>query len=189
VQTLFSHAAILHPENIPPAWQSAQLVHLAPVADEVDPTLVDFFPDAFLCITPQGWMRRWDDSGRVSFQPWRNAGSILARADAVVLSIEDVRGDEARIRELAVAAHLMVVTRGSRGCTVYVHGHATEVAAHPVTEVDSTGAGDIFAAAFFLCTHSGANPLEAAQFATRLASKSVSRPGLEAIPPVQPIYR
>jgi sugar/nucleoside kinase (ribokinase family) len=189
VQTLFSHAAILHPDSIPPAWHSAHIVHLAPVADEVDPALADFFPNSFLGITPQGWMRRWDESGRVSFQRWQSADRILSRADAVVLSIEDVRGDESLIQQFTALARLMVVTRGPRGCTVYRNGRTINVAAPAVVEVDSTGAGDIFAAAFFLRVHAGADPVDAAQFAARLASDSVARPGLEAIPPVQPLTR
>ena len=124
-----------------------------------------------------------------TFQPWHSADLILSRADAVVLSIEDAREDESLIEGLAAVARLMVVTRGPRGCTVYRNGRAADVAAPAVSEVDSTGAGDIFAAAFFLRIHAGADPVDAAKFAAHLASNSVTRPGLEAIPPVQPLTR
>jgi sugar/nucleoside kinase (ribokinase family) len=48
--------------------------------------------------------------------------------------------------------------------------------------VDATGAGDIFAAAFFIRLHTTRDPWEAARFATQLAAYSVTRPGLEGVP-------
>jgi sugar/nucleoside kinase (ribokinase family) len=48
--------------------------------------------------------------------------------------------------------------------------------------MDSTGAGDIFSAAFFVRLHSTRDPWEAARFATNLAAYSVTRPGLNGIP-------
>jgi sugar/nucleoside kinase (ribokinase family) len=51
-----------------------------------------------------------------------------------------------------------------------------------MTEVDPTGAGDIFAAAFFTRLHATRDPWEAGRFATHLAAFSVTRRGLEGIP-------
>jgi sugar/nucleoside kinase (ribokinase family) len=54
-------------------------------------------------------------------------------------------------------------------------------------EVDATGAGDIFAAAFFIRLFSTRDPWEAARFATLIASHSVTRMGLNGIPTPQEI--
>jgi sugar/nucleoside kinase (ribokinase family) len=51
-----------------------------------------------------------------------------------------------------------------------------------VQEVDATGAGDIFAAAFFVRLYTTHDPWEAARFATLLASYTVTRVGLDGIP-------
>jgi sugar/nucleoside kinase (ribokinase family) len=51
-----------------------------------------------------------------------------------------------------------------------------------VAEIDTTGAGDIFAAAFFFRLYTTRDPWEAARFATQLAAISVTRTGLQAIP-------
>jgi sugar/nucleoside kinase (ribokinase family) len=48
--------------------------------------------------------------------------------------------------------------------------------------VDATGAGDIFAAAFFIRLFKTRDPWEAARFATLIASRSVTRIGLNGIP-------
>jgi sugar/nucleoside kinase (ribokinase family) len=51
-----------------------------------------------------------------------------------------------------------------------------------VIELDPTGAGDIFAAAFFFRLYNTRDPWEAARFATQLAAISVTRSGLQSIP-------
>ena len=51
-----------------------------------------------------------------------------------------------------------------------------------VTEVDTTGAGDIFATAFFFRMFTTRDPWEAARFATQLAAIPVTRSGLQGIP-------
>jgi sugar/nucleoside kinase (ribokinase family) len=51
-----------------------------------------------------------------------------------------------------------------------------------VTQVDPTGAGDIFATAFFIAMASGAQPLAATRFAACLAARSVTRVGLASAP-------
>jgi sugar/nucleoside kinase (ribokinase family) len=52
----------------------------------------------------------------------------------------------------------------------------------PYNELDPTGAGDVFAAAFFSRLHTTRDPWEAARFATHLSSFSVTRSGLASIP-------
>jgi sugar/nucleoside kinase (ribokinase family) len=51
-----------------------------------------------------------------------------------------------------------------------------------MSEVDPTGAGDIFAAAFFARLYTTRDPWEAGRFATHLAAFSVTRHGLEGVP-------
>jgi sugar/nucleoside kinase (ribokinase family) len=51
-----------------------------------------------------------------------------------------------------------------------------------MVELDPTGAGDIFATAFFTRLYTTRDPWEAGRFATHLAAYSVQRRGLEGIP-------
>ena len=48
--------------------------------------------------------------------------------------------------------------------------------------MDATGAGDIFATAFFIRLQETRDPWEAARFATQLSARSVTRAGLDGIP-------
>jgi sugar/nucleoside kinase (ribokinase family) len=166
----------------------ADVVHLAPVANEVDPDLADAFDGALIGATPQGWMRRWDSSGRVRRGEWLQAEVVLNRADAIVLSLEDVGGDWALIRRWADAARVLVVTLGRDGCTVYTHGERPQpIPTLPVEEVDPTGAGDVFAAAFFVRLRESGDPIGAARFANCIAARSVTRFGLDGAPTRQEV--
>jgi len=180
-QVLHGVAETLVPDMVPANWRSP-IVHLGPVARECDPTLVNAFGDAFVGLTPQGWMRRWDQAGRVSCCQWDEAEKLLARADAVVLSKEDVAGDELLVAQYAAQTRLLVVTQGAAGCTVYMDGQSRRFPAPAVHEVDPTGAGDIFAVAFFVWLQRRGDPWMAARFANCVASSSVARAGLASTP-------
>jgi sugar/nucleoside kinase (ribokinase family) len=65
---------------------------------------------------------------------------------------------------------------------LYWNGDRRRFRAPKVQEVDATGAGDIFATAFFVRLFKTRDPWEAARFATLVASRSVARVGLDGIP-------
>jgi sugar/nucleoside kinase (ribokinase family) len=100
----------------------------------------------------------------------------------VVLSVEDVSGDESVIEMMALEARILAVTEGPAGARLYWNGDLRRFHAPEVEEVDATGAGDIFAAGFFARLHATRDPWEAARFATKLAACSVGRRGLDGIP-------
>jgi sugar/nucleoside kinase (ribokinase family) len=168
--------------NIPEPWRTAPIVHLGPIAQEVEPGLIRYFPSALIGLTPQGWLRAWDKDGKVYPSEWPEAAFMLEQAGAVALSIEDVGGDESRIEELAASSRILVVTEAYQGSRVFWNGDVRRFRPPPVTEVDATGAGDIFAAAFFIRLHATRDPWEAARFATALSAISVTRPGLDGVP-------
>jgi sugar/nucleoside kinase (ribokinase family) len=188
-QIVHERAAPLHYEQIPAAWRAAPIVHLGPLVGEVDPAMAGRFPDSLLGITPQGWMRRWDEAGRVSFTPWEGVERVAPLAGAVIYSIEDVGHDEALARAYARQAAIQVVTRGQIGCTLYMEGREIDIPAPRVSERDATGSGDIFATAFLIRLKATRDPLAAAQFATRIASDSVTRVGLAGVPSEAAIRR
>jgi sugar/nucleoside kinase (ribokinase family) len=110
------------------------------------------------------------------------AEQLLGSAGAVVLSLEDLQGDEGLIEELSEQCRLLVVTEGARGARVYWNRDQRRVPAPKVEEVDPTGSGDIFAAAFFIRLFQTRDPWEAARYANFLASASVTRRGISGTP-------
>lgn len=167
---------------VPEHWRNAPIVHLGPVANEVDPNLVRSFPNALIGLTPQGWMRSWDNQGTVKFSDWLESSFVLSQAGAAVLSIEDVLSSESYIESFASSIRILAVTEGAGGARVYWNGDVRHFRPPSVEEVDSTGAGDIFAAAFFIRLNATHDPWEAGRFATQLAAYSVTRPGILGIP-------
>ncbi len=182
MQILHHVAAPILLENIPQVWRTAPIVHLAPIANEMDASLASQLSASLLGITPQGWMRRWDSSGRVSLGDWEQAGQVLPHASAVIVSLEDLGRNLEKVEGLAHQTRLLCVTEGAAGAVVYWNGDRRRFHAPRLVEVDSTGAGDIFAAVFFVRLYATRDPWEAARFATQLASRSITRPGLQAIP-------
>jgi sugar/nucleoside kinase (ribokinase family) len=182
-QIVYGVADSLTPAQVPSEWAAPRIVHIGPVIGECQPTLIDrFSTDTFVGITPQGWMRSTNGDGHVHRHIWRSAEALLPRASAVVFSIDDVEGDWGQIRAFAALAQLLVVTMGREGGMLYVNGEAIHFPALAVPEVDPTGAGDIFAAVFFHAMLSEADPRDAARFAACVASRSVSRGGLQGVP-------
>lgn len=181
-QYLYHLAAPIPFTSIPEVWRHAAIIHIGPIAQEVEPLLPSGFSPSLLGLTPQGWLRAWDEKGEVKPCKWPEAASALHRAGAAVLSIEDVDGDEDQIEAMALASRVLAVTEGPAGARLYWHGDLRRFSAPVMERVDDTGAGDIFAAAFFVRLYMTRDPWEAARFATHLAARSVTRPGLEGIP-------
>ena len=188
VQVVQTVAPRLDYHLIPEPWRQAPIVHLGPVAQEVEPGLVRHFPNSLVGITPQGWLRAWDKQGYVHYTDWPESTYILQNSGAAVLSIEDVMNDESRIEEMVSASRVLVVTEGEAGARVYWNGDVRRFRPPKEEEIDSTGAGDIFAAAFFTRLYLTRDPWESARFANQIAATSVTRPGLEGIPTAEEIH-
>ena len=94
-QILHHQAAQILLDHIPQIWRSAPIIHLAPIARELDASLPEKFSGSLLGITPQGWMRTWGENGQVAACAWdANASEQALRyAGAVVMSVEDVNRD------------------------------------------------------------------------------------------------
>ena len=183
-QVLHHQATPILMEHIPQVWRSAPIIHLAPIADEVDSSLAERLSGSLLGITPQGWMRGWDEKGQVSAKVWDTNVSeqVLRHAGAVIVSVEDVDRNLERVEEMAHHTRILCLTEGEAGSVLHWHGDRRRFRPLAVEEVDGTGAGDVFAAAFFVRLYHTRDPWEAARFATQLAARSVTRIGLKGIP-------
>jgi sugar/nucleoside kinase (ribokinase family) len=181
-QTLYYQASKISFQHVPEIWRNAPIVHLAPIAQELDLDLTKSFDSSWVGVTPQGWMRTWDENGQVYPTAWENSEQVLGQVGGVVLSLEDVNRDLEKVEWMASHTNLLCLTEGKLGCVLYWHGDRRRFRPIDVEEVDPTGAGDIFAAAFFTRLYQTKDAWEAARFATNLAAYSVTREGLAGIP-------
>jgi hypothetical protein len=168
--------------SVSPRLRNTPVVHLGPIANEFDEDMIDLFPDSLLGLTPQGWLRQWDSRGWVSPRPWSTARQYLQHIDAVFVSEEDLAGEASVLRSQLHLPRMAVVTEGARGATLHYQGHSTRIAPRKTRAVDSTGAGDIFAAAFLVRLAETGHPQESARFASVAASLSVEQAGVASIP-------
>src|SRR5262249_31236126 len=79
---LRARAAPLPAADVPEAWRSAPIALLGPVAAEVDASIAACLTSPLRAATPQGWLRGWDDEGRVYPVPWQTADMVLPHLGA-----------------------------------------------------------------------------------------------------------
>ena len=185
-QQILSVAAPIMASETPPEILNADVLLLAPVAQEVDPAIALAARNK-LAATPQGWMREWDNKGRVFAIPWYCAGRILPYLDTIIFSDLDLIGDLSIFPVIIDTVPLTAITKADKGCVLYCQGQRRLIHTRPAHEVDATGAGDTFTAAFLTEVFSGKSPIEAAYFANITASLSIEGVGLSGIPHRQEI--
>jgi len=180
-QTLLARAAPIELSRLPDAWRDPDVLLLAAVAGELPPGSAVSFDAQVVGATAQGWLREFDADGAVSPRRWPSAARDLAMVHALFLSLDDLAGDEERARELLACVPIVALTRGWRGVDLLTRDAVRNVPALPRPEVDPTGAGDVFAAAFLVRYHEGNDPLEAAAFACCAASCVVEGKGASSL--------
>ena len=139
----------------------------------------------------------WESGGRVSLDPnIRGELASPAQIRALVGPILDIAsivfpsGEEAQLitgastpaaacAVLRKAHHneAVVLKRGADGCTVYSDAGAAAAPSFPVDEVDATGAGDTFDAAFLWALQQGVSLETAARWANAAGALSVTVTG------------
>lgn len=182
-QQLLGRADPITLDMIPPAWRSAEIVHLAPVIQELSPALGEAFPNALLGFSLQGWLRSGRAPGPVEYQPFPEGFPSYRRRESVgVVSLEDLDGREDRLEPLLDRFSLLILTRGDQPLSIYPTGAPYSVQVQPRAEIDPTGAGDIFAAAFLISYCRQGDHRRAARAAADLAALSVDKSGLAGVP-------
>ncbi len=188
IQYCFTPAPPILAEEIPAAYHTPRAVLLGPLVNEIGPDVVNLFGgQTLVTAVPQGWMRRWDETGRVYSKRWETASAILPHLDALILSLEDIDHDLDRLNPIYDYLDLVVMTEYRDGSTVFQrqsNGSVLETKIPPRTaiEIDPTGAGDTFATAFMIRLQETNDPIEAARFANVTASFSVESEGVGGIP-------
>ena len=167
-QRVLAWAGEIAPQPLP----ASEILHLAPVARE---SPARWSGEAtFVGLTPQGLARSWSEPrGLIELvAPSPAQESAVERCDAIVLN-DSERASCARL-----------IARALRGGAVVAVTAGREIAlrAEPVLNVcDDLGAGDVFAAAFFIAAREGSGPRDAARFASAAAALRIEGAGADAI--------
>lgn len=182
-QRILGRASDLKPSDLPLEWRNPSILHLGPIAWEIelDRRWKEWNEESVISLTPQGWMRRakGTDVEWKEWEGWVEAGKI---AQVAVTSIEDVNFRYDLAEEYASGFGTFVLTMGSDGCLVFSGGLERRFPAFPARVMDPTGAGDVFAAAFFIKLLETGDPFESAIFANMTAAISLEGRGGTMIP-------
>jgi sugar/nucleoside kinase (ribokinase family) len=155
------------------------ILHLAPVAQET-PGHWGGSAD-FIGITPQGLTRRWDGHGEISQIPL-DLGRLPERYDAVVISETERASCEGLISRVGESDAVIVVTAGSKPITIHAASGTTRTPSLALgPPQDDLGAGDVFAAAFFVALRDGLSPSKAAEFGNAAAAVRIAGVGPNAV--------
>jgi len=149
--------------------------------------LATVFPQALVGVTPQGWMRRWDEQGLVLAKEWQEAEKVLAHTSVLILSEEDIAPYPSIIEDYTEKVPVLVITEGEKGARVHNEGKWHHIPAFPTAEVEPTGAGDVFAAAFLIHYAKKRDAIASARFANCVASFAVEGEGTEGIPTLEQV--
>jgi len=151
------------------------ILHLAPVARE---TPTRWRGGAgFLGLTPQGLAREWSGPReRVSgCTPARSAVLVAERCDALVLSEHEQGFCRRLVQRASDAGAIVAITAGERPNTILLpDGRSLELTVAAIqAPVDDLGAGDVFAAAFFIALADGRSAVEAAGLGNAAAAQRI----------------
>jgi sugar/nucleoside kinase (ribokinase family) len=157
------------------------ILHLAPVARESPARWRG--QAEFVGITPQGLVRDWSGKdARVSLRK-ADARALPARCDAIVISEVERASCAELLAAAASGGAVIAITAGERPTTILTSDGATLHAPAPARAQpgEDLGAGDVFAAAFFISLQEGRGPQEAAAFAAAAAALRIAGPGTDGI--------
>ena len=161
---------------------TAEIVHFAPVARELD--MAKLAPTSvadLVCLTAQGLIRHWGPDKRIYHRHLTATAAWRDHIDVVVVSMSEARYLEDLVsRAFLRGDRMVVVTNGDRGCSVvsrFAEDHFPAASpSGPV--VDTTGAGDVFAAMFALMIHQGRSLAESVRTAAAEAAYSTEGSGI-----------
>jgi hypothetical protein len=180
VDTAILHLAPVARET-PRSWCDA---HPPPVAGDPPPHADDGPPPhaEFVGLTPQGLVREWDAAGEIALGP-PPPEQLPERCDAWVLSERELACCADSAARAAAAGAVVAITAGAHPTELLLPGDGPlSVPTPPVAApVDDLGAGDVFAAAFFIALHEGLPPARAAAFANAAAAVRIAGAGPGAI--------
>ena len=182
IQYVRGVAAPIRAEDVPADWLTAPLVHLAPIAGEIDPPVAHRFPRSMTLLTLQGWLRQWGEDGRVHFRRWHDA-DVLKSINMTVFSEEDIVESPDMEAAFAATVEHLLVTRAENGGTYYRNGQPTTYTTPRVELVNPTGAGDVFAASLLASLPAlNYDMHKAIQVAAQLGAICVTRFGIDGTP-------
>lgn len=175
-QTILARANTIGVEDLREYNEQFDIAHICPIADEVETNILHKLSnDTITLVTPQGWLRQWDNDGKVSYKEidW----SLLSGVDFVIISDEDVPDLDDQLSLIKASVKNLIVTKGESGSIMYADKVEATFPAYPSVIVDPTGAGDTFATGFIMRYAQTKEIVDSMIYANCLASICIEHQG------------
>ncbi len=186
VQILHRRAEDITRDSIPDSWTEPDLLLVGPLTQELPPDCLDWFNPRVSCVVPQGWLRSWTQPlpaiVSVSKSPPPN---MSANWDICIISESETKHDT--LQDWRAVTRNLVITKGPDGADLYQPKNTNPT---PIPSfagniegagTDTTGAGDVFAAAMLIQYAATNNAAQAANYASACAALSTRAPSWNAV--------
>ncbi len=176
---LLKKADVILESSIGKAARNAEIVMLAPIADEITPELVNLFSTRWIGLTPQGWFRSFDEEGNMI--PIKSKfRSLPKKIKLIVVSQDDLMNDPEGWDWIKSNADIAVKTMGKEGYVLWSEGFEKKHAPEEVMkDVNPTGCGDIFATALLIFLSKGIDPEAACAWAGSAAGMAAAQKNMD----------
>lgn len=183
--------------GISTSLEHPQIAFITPIFNEVSEQLAidlkTFFSDVFIACDPQGWCREINkDNNVIKIKEWNPSEDFLKAIAVLKLSVEDITtnyfGKELggfldRIFQNDV---ILIITAGKSGTISFFPNYQNSsldcffTPIFQVTEIiDTTGAGDVWLAAFTLNYHQTKDIIQSLAMATIISSLKIQTEGVD----------
>ena len=197
-----SAAARMQPSGLPVAVvRGARLLHASGISQAISAGACDAVFAAMEIARSSGALITYDPNLRLKLWPLTRARAVILASLAVcdwclpsqddaTLLFPDMAPEAVVDACHRAGARGVVLKRGAAGCLVSDGKRCEAIAAHRVTPVDATGAGDCFDGAFAARLIAGDDPFAAARYANAAAALATTGFGAVApLPRVQDVER
>ena len=186
VQVLHRRGGDISMADIPEAWRGPEMLFVGPLTQELPVDCLSWFRPRVSCVVPQGWLRSWTEPlpsvVEVSKSP---PVGMSSGWDICVISDSEV--EALTLVEWREKASCLIVTRGSEGAVLYTDDQKEPFSVPSfATRVDgsgseTTGAGDVFAAAMLIRFAAIGDAKASAEYASACAALSTRAPSWSAV--------
>lgn len=186
LQILHACAGDITEDNIPTTWRSPDMLFVGPLTQELPYDCLRWFRPRVSCVVPQGWLRSWAEplpsEVGVSTRPPPN---VSRGWDICVISESEI--EPQTLGDWQDITNHLVVTRGRDGADIYSEGESVPVNVPTFSDevdgtgTDTTGAGDVFAAAMLIRFAASGDARHSAIYASACAALSTRGPSWKTV--------
>ena len=186
VQVLHRRGGDISVAHIPEAWRTPDMLFVGPLTQELPSDCLSWFRPRVSCVVPQGWLRSWTEPlpsvVEVSKSPPVGMNSSW---DICVISESEI--EDQTLAKWREKAGCLIVTKGSEGAALYTDEQNEPISVPSFagavngSGTDTTGAGDVFAAAMLVRYCKTRSAGASARYASLCAALSTRAPSWSAV--------